>query len=275
MAPFIPTLHDIHKARAILASLRLPNELAFCILDQARYWMELEMESKEHIVLVDGAWSVDYSAAYPYLYVPAYQWPHIPHLKIREVTFTIVSHDQGWTTEDTQGTYRTSSWFEVSIIRPKAVSTSRRHRLQPGLRRLREMNVRGETVDGVCAASNIMHSSGMVDLVRRPSSTMEPQRSHCTEMMVVKSQGVKEGEHAWYLQGNEVAREKSVFEGEMVKRYNITWGCKENPVQTTSKGAGNGDGFIDNLERDDFICVWARAKVSSTLIPLDHIFRHS
>ena len=136
------------------------------------------------------------------------------------------------------------------------------------------MNVRGETVDGVCAASKIMHSSGMVDLVRRPSSAMEPQRSHCTEMMVVKSQGVKEGEHAWYLQGNEVAREKSVFEGEMVKRYNITWGCKKYPVQITDKGAGNGDGFIDNLERDDFICVWARAKVSSTLIPLDRISRH-
>ena len=94
MAPFVPTLHDIHKARAILASLRLPNELAFCILDQAHYWMELEIESREHIVLMDGAWSVDYSAAYPYLYVPAYQWPHVPHLKIREITFTVVSHDQ-------------------------------------------------------------------------------------------------------------------------------------------------------------------------------------
>lgn len=266
MAPFVPTLHDIHHARSILVSLRLPNELALCILDQAHYWLELETESREHVILVDGTWSLDYSAAYPYLYVPAYQRPYIPHLKIREVAFTIVSHDQGWTTEDTQGTYQTSSWFEVSIIRPKRGSTPQLHRLQPGLRRLREMNVRGETVDSVGAASNIMHPSGMADLVRRPASVMEPQRLHCPEMMAVKSESVKEGEYAWYLQGNEVAREKSVFEGEMVKRYHVTWGCKEHPVPSPDKGVGSGDGFIDTLEQNDFICVWARAKVSSTSV---------
>jgi len=261
MAPFTPTLQDIESALSILALFHLPNELALCILDQAHYWMEVELSSREHIVLVDESWSLDYSAAYPYLYVPAYPWPYERYLKAREITFTIVSHDQGWTTEDTQGTYQTSSWFEVSVIRPNGVSSARRHRLQPGLRRLREMNVRGETVDGIYTASNIIHSSGMVELVRRPSSVMEPQRTHCTEMMNVASQGVKEGEHAWYLQGNEVAREKSVFEGEMVKRYTVTWGGKHDPAQTPIMGAGSGDGFIDSLERDDFICIWARAKV--------------
>ncbi|KAF2630267.1 hypothetical protein BU25DRAFT_387340 [Macroventuria anomochaeta] len=260
MAPFVPTLKDIETARAILTSVRLPNELALCILDKAHYWMEVDTSSKEHVILVDGTWSLDYPVAYPYLYVPAYQWPHAQHRKIREIAFTVVSHDQGWTTEDTQGTHQTSSWFEVSIIRPKGASSSRRHHLQPGLRRLREMNVRGEIVEGVRAASDIMHSTGMVDLVRRPLSAMEPQRLHCTEMMQVKPQGVKEGEYAWYLQGNEVAREKSVFEGEMVKQYSVTWGCKHNPVQSTSEGAGSGEGFIDTLKRDDFICVWARAK---------------
>jgi hypothetical protein len=267
MAPFVPTRDDLESARAILTSFHLPNELALWILDEAHYWVEVETYSKEHIILVDGAWSLDYSATYPYIYVPAYPWLGLPlapkeQLKIREISFTIVSHDQGWTTEDKQGTYQTSSWFEASIVRPKGVPLSQRHRLQPGLRRLREMNVRGQTVDGVCAASDIMHSSGMVELVRRPSSGIESQRSHCTEMIEVKSQGVKEGEYAWYLQGNEVAREKSVFEGEMIKRYNVTWGSKANPVHATSEGAGNGDGFIDTLDQGDFICVWARAKAS-------------
>ncbi|KAJ4987444.1 hypothetical protein SVAN01_07044 [Stagonosporopsis vannaccii] len=260
MAPFAPTLQDIESALTILASFRLPNELALCILDQAHYWMEVVSSSKEHIVLLDEAWSLDYSAVYPYLYVPAYPWPYERHLKAREITFTIVSHDQGWTTEDTQGTYQTSSWFEVSVIRPKGVSPALRHLLQPGLRRLREMNSKGETVDGIHTASDIIHSGGVVELVRRPSSAMEPQRMHCTEMMNVTSQDVKEGEHAWYLQGNEVARENSVFEGEMIKRYSVTWGATRSPLQTLSEGAGSGDGFIESLERDDFICVWARAK---------------
>lgn len=272
MTPFTPTLQDIDSTLAIFASFRLPNELALCILDLAHYWIEVELSSKEHVVLADGAWSLDYSAVYPYLYVPAYPWPYERHLKVREITFTLVSHDQGWTTEDTQGTYQTSSWFEVSIIRPKRISSARRHSVQPGLRRLREMNVRGETVDGVYAASDIIHSKGTVELVRRPSSIVEPQRTHCTEMLNVKSQGLQEGEHAWYLQGNEVAREKSVFEGEMVKRYNITWASEHSLVHSTNQGAGNGDGFIENLQRDDFICVWARAKVRLTTIPLTTSF---
>lgn len=265
MAYLLPMLRDVQRVCTILVSLRLPMELVLCILDEAHYWVEVETSSRDHVILADGAWSLDYSATYPYLYVPAYHKAHAPLLKIREIEFTIVSHDQGWTTEDTQGTYQTSSWFEASIIRPKGLPLTRHHR---GLRRLRDMHVRGETVDGICAASEIIHSSGMVELVRRPSPTVEPQRLHCAEMINTKSPCVKEGERAWYIQGNEVAREKSVFEGEMVKRYQVIWGCKDNPLHITADGAGNGDGFIDTLEQDDFICVWARVKVSSTTVPL-------
>lgn len=265
MAHFVPSRNDFESARTILASFRLPNELALCILDEARYWLETKIESTEHVILVDGAWSRESSATYPYIYAPAFPTTN-ECLKIREIEFTIVSHDQGWTTEDSQGTYRTSSWFEASIIRPKQGKpplTQRRH-LLPGLRRLRDMNVRGEIVDSVCAALDVMYPFPLAELVRRPSSVVEPQRTHCTELMEVKSQGVKEGEYAWYLQGNEVARQKAVFEGEMVKRYHITWGCKTNPVQSTNEGAGIGEGFIDTLEQDDFICLWARVKVSCT-----------
>ncbi|KAH6622240.1 hypothetical protein C7974DRAFT_218842 [Boeremia exigua] len=257
MVSFDPTLLDAETALAILASLRLPNEIALCILDQAQYWIKDEYNCEEHTLLIDGAWSLDYSAVYPYLCVRAYPQLQGRHLQLREITFTIVSHDQGWTTEDTQGTYQTSSWFEVSIIRPNMASSDL---LEPGLRLLRDMNIRGDIVDGVKVAFDIIHSDGRFELVRRPSSDFEPQRVHCTEMMQVNSQGEKEGEYAWYLQGNEVARKKSVFEGEMIKRYRVTWGCKHNPVQVTNEGAGSGDGFIDSIEKDDYICVWARAK---------------
>jgi hypothetical protein len=273
MTPFVPTLHDVETTRALLASFGLPDELALLILDEARYWVEIVTESREHVVLVDRDWSLDYSAIYPYIYTPAH--PQFSRLKIREITFTVVSHDQGWTTEDTHGTYQTSSWFEVSIIRQKGVLASSRYRLQPAydeLYILRDMSVEGETLDGVCAASAFIHSDGMFELVRRDSSAIEPQRTHCVEMMEVKSQGVKEGEYAWYLQGNEVGREKAIFEGEMVKRYNVTWGCKDNPIQEKSEGAGSGESFIDTLKRNDFICVWARAKVRFSDVRLQRCF---
>ncbi|UPX12404.1 uncharacterized protein EKO05_0002952 [Ascochyta rabiei] len=128
------------------------------------------------------------------------------------------------------------------------------------------MNLRRKTLDSIYAATMAMHSNGTVELVRRPSLTVEPQRLHCAAMRETKSQGIKESEHSWYIQGNEVAREASIFEGEMIKRYNITRGCEANPVRTTGEGAGSGDDFIDTSERDDLICVWARAKVSSTIL---------
>lgn len=70
-----------------------------------------------------------------------------------------------------------------------------------------------------------------------------------------------EGEHAWYLQSNQVARGVSVFEGEMIRRYRVVWGCKANPVWAGNEGAGSGAEFLDTLKQTDWICVWARAKV--------------
>lgn len=74
------------------------------------------------------------------------------------------------------------------------------------------------------------------------------------------------GTHAWYLQGNQVARATSLFEGEMVKRYRVIWGCKANPRWEGNEGAGRGEGFVDSLREGDRILVWARAKVSSIFV---------
>jgi hypothetical protein len=120
----------------------------------------------------------------------------------------------------------------------------------------------------------------MLRLVPRPTSDLEPQRLHCTEMMHINTQAestdeitrdhttdlqtasTKEGQHAWYLQGNEVARGSSVFHGEMVRRYNVVWGSKSCPRWVGNEGSGNGDGFVDTIKKGDWVVVWARAKVS-------------
>ena len=72
---------------------------------------------------------------------------------------------------------------------------------------------------------------------------------------------ITDGDDAWYLQGNEVARATSVFDGEMIRRYHVVWGRKAHPAWVGNEGAGNGHGFIDSLKPRDWICVWARAKV--------------
>lgn len=53
-----------------------------------------------------------------------------------------------------------------------------------------------------------------------------------------------------YLQGNRVAAGKS--------EYRVVWGEAGNEG---NEGAGQGQGFFDELQEGDRIIVWARAKV--------------
>jgi hypothetical protein len=180
--------------------------------------------------------------------------------------------DQGWTTENTRGTFQTSSWFEVSILRPS------RHKefsiitptIESQVKRLCRSSI---YYHSVCAAAHAMFPANGLQLQPRPSLEMEPQRLHCNEMIYVAEsreelskdvqfQSTKEGEFAWYLQGNEVARGKSIFEDEMVRRYNIVWGGKSNPQWIGNEGSGRGEDFVDSLQEGDWVVVWARAKVS-------------
>lgn len=52
------------------------------------------------------------------------------------------------------------------------------------------------------------------------------------------------------------------LKGDVMKQFHETWDGRSNFSQTTGEGTGSGHGFIDTLERGDFICEWARAKVS-------------
>lgn len=256
---FYPNQSDIRATRTILASLGLPTELILYTLDLARYWTRNIIEVSDHHVLMDEDWNLEYTAAYPYLLFPVSfsAEPDGEQPKLRELEFLIVSHDQAWTTEDTKGTYKTSSWFEVSQCRtdnPWSIPERSQY----------------------CNVEEARHIWGEwgATLLPRPSQEMEPQRCHCPEMMKVSwgdnnvepKPDLDEGTHAWYLQGNEVARGIGVFEGEMVKRYHVVWGCAANPRWEGNKGAGRGEGFVDGLHDGDFILVWARAKVRLAIL---------
>ena len=77
-------------------------ELALIILDFARYWPEITTESVAHRVIRDDDWSLEFSKTHLFLWE---LFPEEPgkHVKLKEIEFTIVSHDQGWTTENTTG----------------------------------------------------------------------------------------------------------------------------------------------------------------------------
>jgi hypothetical protein len=95
MAPFRPTPSAIYSVRAILATLDLPSELVLHILDQAQYWAERHHECTELKVLMDEDFSTEFTAAYPYLQIPAFSTSSTMNTettKIREIEFTIVSH---------------------------------------------------------------------------------------------------------------------------------------------------------------------------------------
>jgi len=181
------------------------------------------------------------------------------------------------------GSYDTSSWFEVSIFRHENPE-----RPFPF----------GASEDcewtNLELARNFYSKRRGWQMVPRSGLSMEPQRLHCEEMRNVTwsaearrrqkeiydepgrsgktNKGCiqpepetfeerDEGKYSWYLQGNQVARGTSVFEGEMVKRYYVTWGCKDSTEWKGDSGAGSGDGFVDSLQKGDTIVVWSRAKV--------------
>ncbi|CAG5188102.1 uncharacterized protein ALTATR162_LOCUS11870 [Alternaria atra] len=265
MTPFVPRRRDVHRTRALLHHrLGLPNELVLDILDKAHYWVEHVHENDQTTVLLDEDFSDDFSAAHPLLRIPIdkRKIARRETSKLREMEFLVVSHDQGWTTENTIGTYNTSSWFEVSIVRPglqineegnEIVADNFEEHMYPR----RDIHSVIEDICGDLGFSN----------APRPSSTTEPQRLHCDEMQAMTflhedsscPMGI-EGQHAWYLQGNEVARAVSKFEGDYIRRYRVVWGCRNNPTWEGNEGAGRGENFIDSLQDGDWICVWARAK---------------
>ncbi|KAH7085589.1 hypothetical protein BKA63DRAFT_399889 [Paraphoma chrysanthemicola] len=230
---FTPSYEDICDARAILQTLKLPTELVLSILDFAQYQLRHEFSSapeRPKIATVHhgpraghAALCLDIDLFNNSTADPACRAGEVP--KIKSLEFSIVSRDQGWTSEDTQGTFHTSSWIEASILRKVYPS----HTQSPAPRFANaSMGDPSDFQDGVAGQG--------WTLVKRPESAKQgPQDG--------------EGDWAWYVQGNRVAAGRA--------EYHVVWA---DDGSEGNEGAGKGEGFLDELKEGDRILVWARAK---------------
>lgn len=232
--PFVPTYKDVCRARALLKALKLPTEIVLQILDHAHYWPVSETKTQFHKPCIASAGPIFSSSAALCFEANIFDNASLKDIlrsgerfKIKGVEFTIASGDQGWTSENTHGTFSTSSWLEVSILRNATVDIDSMHLMN---------------LSRPWTSSPLDFHNGVVDrgllLVKRPESAMQgPQDG--------------EGDLAWYLQGNRVAAGNN--------EYRVRWneeGCEGN------EGAGTGEGFLQELQDGDRLLVWARAKVS-------------
>ncbi|KAF2444238.1 hypothetical protein P171DRAFT_414107 [Karstenula rhodostoma CBS 690.94] len=221
---------DICVTRAMLKALGLPTELVLEILACAQYEPVIEFTGSRRVV----AEALMGAATSAYVCLPAevlsrntirrISSPHVT-LKVKEIKFDIKSQDQGWTSENTTGTYNTSSWLEVSILRPG-----------PQFSTLENLPFWTREYDNPQALQDQLSSSEHRLVDERPeNASVGPQE--CEPL-------------AWYLQGNKVAERQHID-------YQVVWTpnhCEGN------EGAGNGDGFFSVLHEGDSVLVWARAK---------------
>jgi hypothetical protein len=236
--PFTPTYADVCRARALLKSLKLPTELVLNILEYAQYWPTTVFLRNGRPIHV-GASGNRPSAAALCLQADIYGPAIIEEIrlggetaKVKRIEFDMTSRDQGWTSENTQGTFSTSSWLEVSILRDASNINSR-------LPTPRLVNT--------WISSPMDYHTNMVgrgwSLAKRPESALQgPQGG--------------EGDYAWYLQGNRVMAG--------AQDYHVVWDeCGLSGTNEGNEGAGSGEGFLDALKPGDRVLVWARAKASS------------
>lgn len=229
-----PSYADICVVRAMLESLGLPTELVLEILAMAQYEPVLNFDRSQYVT-TQGHYGHGDPLSRVCLIAEILS-QEVMHqisspevtLEAKEISFNVSSCDQGWTSENTQGTFNTSSWLEVSIIRPdKRTSFQEVEHL-----------VRNTEFGNAQHLHNLLQAAGHKLVDKRPSN------------IAVGPQG-GEPPLAWYLQGNQVAAPGYTD-------YHVRWastGFEGN------EGAGKGEGFIDALQEGDLILVWARAKV--------------
>jgi hypothetical protein len=234
---FIPRYRDVCQARAMLKALSLPTEIVLQILDDAQYWPQHSFISNFEKRKFAAAQGSSPSHAALCLDADIFNNPTVnpirksgETLKIKSLEFDCVSRDQGWTSENTQGTFHTSSWLEVSILRS----------IDEDNLRLPDPRIINTRLSDPSDFHKSITDQGWV-LVKRPDSARQgPQDG--------------EGDFAWYLQGNRVAVGRD--------EYRVIWA---EDGSEGNEGAGSGEGFLQELKDGDRILVWARAKVCINL----------
>ncbi|KAG0123911.1 hypothetical protein HOY82DRAFT_494750 [Tuber indicum] len=157
---------------------------------------------------------------------------------VRKLIFKTVSRDQGWTSNEGQGTYKGSwSWFEVHAERPKSIETLSSADLEPLLD--------AEVVTKTCDYNNSPW--------KRVSATkMGEVNDNGTSGSLASS---SEEKNTWNLQRN-------VHAGQDWKTHLVVWkhdGPDSGPVDENT-GAGAGADLVRCLKPGDRINLVARAQ---------------
>ncbi|KAH7394134.1 hypothetical protein DE146DRAFT_660837 [Phaeosphaeria sp. MPI-PUGE-AT-0046c] len=223
-----PSYADVCTARAYLKALSLPTEIVLQILESAEYWPKYEVEHRRTTAANArhgrGTAALCFSES-------LYDNSLVDELrangempKVKSIEFDIESADQGWTSEMTQGTFNTSSWLEVSILRNMNRDSA---------------HTTGHDAYTYNSPLDYHDSLSGEGLVKRPASAL---------------QGLQDGEgdFAWYLQGNRVVAGFC--------NYRVLWTADGCGANVGNEGAGSGEGFIRELRDGDQLVVWARAK---------------
>lgn len=109
--PYTPTYTDVCDARHLLRSLKLPTELVLQILDHARYWPSLSFTGAPRGAEAFAVPGKQASAMVQFrAQILGAEIKEILDIcdendkpKVKEIEFEILSRDQGWTSERTEG----------------------------------------------------------------------------------------------------------------------------------------------------------------------------
>jgi hypothetical protein len=253
--PWKLTYASVLEARSILKTIGLPTELALQILDHAEYWPSLSFSSQTRQLIKARATTSSNSAATLCLAAPIFN-PDSLHYdgekpRVKAIEFHIRSRDQGWTSEPTRGTFHTSSWTEVSLLRGALsnIPSSTAH----------STNSFGPERD----VSSLPPSCWLPAVFASPASFLThilPSGWSLVPRPEEAEQGPQGGEGglAWFLQGNRVATEGRCEE------YSVRWtrdAAEGEREEEEEEGRGSGEGFVENVREGDWLLFWARAKV--------------
>jgi len=231
--PEAPTPKDVFIVRRYLL-VKVPAELANIILDEARYWPKLScrtITSMSSCRFVRATGEKPDASACCLLSPVLGEWMignGALSGKIKAVRFTILSHDQGWASEDDfLGIYEGSwTWFETTVVRNFRGDFPGQQRVDLDDQIRQALEIRGENADS------------RVTTVRNPHSNS--------------------GADTWHVQSNIRAQIHPV-------QHIIYWTEDvEEDVDEDSlyakTGTKSGRGFVRSLEMEDRIAVIARAK---------------
>jgi len=148
------------------------------------------------------------------------------HVKTMRVEFVIVSHDQGWCSDDAlQGTYNGFTWFEAAILRPSegAIPTS-----SPDRDANRALDWGGNP-NGLSASDTALEYDSSLEVTS------------------------PDGGSRWEVQRNLCASEEFL-------EHTVAWDADGASFSGVEAGAGSGAGFVACLTPGDRIAVIARAE---------------